>query len=98
RVDLDKRLSAKLPVLVTCVFLGISDQDQDECVGWVEAITSANQPVVPAELRARADGAADAACCYFTQLLELRRTNPRPNLISELARAGTGPEEALATV
>jgi cytochrome P450 len=97
-VDLDQRLSARLPVLVTCEFLGIPDQDQDECVRWVEAITSSNQPVVPPDLRATADAAADEACRYFAGLLELRRARPRQDLISELAQAGMGPEEAVATL
>ena len=101
QVDLDERLSARLPVLVTCEFLGIPDQDQDECVEWVEAITSSNQPVVPAALRARADAAADAACSYFADLLKLRERHPRDDIVSELARGGIGPidvEEAVATV
>ncbi|HEY2301905.1 MAG TPA: cytochrome P450, partial [Acidimicrobiales bacterium] len=101
QVDLDERLSARLPVLVTCEFLGIPDQDQDECVQWVEAITSSNQPVVPAALRARADAAADAACSYFADLLERRERHPRDDIVSELARGGIGPmdvEEAVATV
>ena len=72
QVDLDERLSARLPVLVTCEFLGIPDQDQDECVGWVEAITSSNQPVVPAALRARADEAADDACELLRRPAEAR--------------------------
>jgi cytochrome P450 len=99
QVDLDQRLSARLPVLVTCEFLGIPDQDQGECVGWVEAITSSNQPVVPADLRARADEAAAAACGYFAELLQLRARHPRDDLISELARGGLQDiEEAVATV
>jgi cytochrome P450 len=100
-VDLDERLSARLPVLVTCEFLGIPDEDQDQCVGWVGDITSSNQPVVPSSLRARADEAADAACRYFAELLKVRERRPREDIISELARGGTGPdaiEEAVATV
>jgi cytochrome P450 len=100
-VDLDERLSARLPVLVTCEFLGIPDQDQDQCVGWVEAITSSNQPVVPVELQARANEAADAAYQYFAELLRLRERKPREDIISELARGGTAPvalQEAVATL
>jgi cytochrome P450 len=98
-VDLDKQLSARLPVLVTCEFLGIPDEDQEQCVGWVEAITSSNQPVVPDELRARADEAAGAACRYFADLLKLRERSPRQDIISELARGGLQDiQEAVATV
>ncbi len=99
QVDLDKRLSARLPVLVTCEFLGIPEEDQEQCVAWVEAITSSNQPVVPADLRARADEAAAAACDYFAALLKTRAGNPRQDLISELAQGGLEDiEEAVATV
>jgi cytochrome P450 len=100
-VDLDARLSARLPVLVTCEFLGIPDADQQRCAAWVEAITSSNQPVVPRELRALADKAAEDAYGYFAGLLKLREMRPRQDMISLLARGGSDPDavrEAVATL
>jgi cytochrome P450 len=100
-VDLDARLSARLPVLVTCEFLGIPHPDQQQCAAWVEAITSSNQPVVPLELRARADEAAEAAYAYFADLLKLREMRPHQDMISLLAQGGSDPDavrEAVATL
>jgi cytochrome P450 len=100
-VDLDERLSARLPVLVTCEFLGIPEQDHQQCADWVATLTSSNQPVVPTGLRTRADEAADAMCRYFAELLKLREIKPRTDMISMLAEAGSDPSfvrEAVATL
>lgn len=88
-VDLDELLSARLPVLVTCELLGIPAADRDKCVQWVEQLTSSNQPVLTGPDSARiledADRAAADAAEYFVELIHERATNPRDDILSELA-------------
>jgi cytochrome P450 len=106
-VDLDEVLSARLPVLVTCELLGIPDTDRDRCVGWVEMLTSSNQPVLTgdgaAKILADADEAADRAADYFTWLLRERVERPRDDIMSKLAPLALGgdrytPDEIAATL
>ena len=88
-VDLDALLSARLPVLVTCELLGIPEADRDRCVGWVEMLTSSNQPVLTGAeaegILAAADVAADSAADYFLWLLHQRAEEPRDDILSALA-------------
>ena len=88
-VDLDDVLSARLPVLVTCELLGIPEADRERCVGWVEMLTSSNQPVLTgdtaAQILADADEAADKAAEYFSWLLRERAERPRDDIMSKLA-------------
>jgi cytochrome P450 len=88
-IDLDVALSARLPVLVTCELLGIPEADRDNCVGWVEMLTSSNQPVLTgesaAQILADADEAADKAAEYFLWLLRERAERPTDDILSQLA-------------
>ena len=88
-VDLDVVLSARLPVLVTCDLLGIPAADRDRCVGWVEMLTSSNQPVLTGDeaqkILADADAAADHAAEYFLWLLRQRADEPQDDILSRLA-------------
>ena len=106
-VDLDDAVSARLPVLVTCELLGIPPEDRDRCIGWIELLTSSNQPVLTGpgseQMLEDADTAADDAASYFLQLLHRRAADPRDDILSELAplalEAGQyTPDEIAATV
>lgn len=106
-VDLDDAVSARLPVLVTCELLGIPPEDRDRCIGWIELLTSSNQPVLTGpgseQMLEDADTAADDAASYFLQLLRRRATAPQDDILSELPplalEAGQyTPDEIAATV
>ena len=106
-VDLDAVLSARLPVLVTCELLGIPEEDRDRCVGWVEMLTSSNQPVLTGaeadRILADADVAADHAAEYFLWLLQQRADDPRDDILSALAPLALAgdqytPDEIAATL
>ena len=99
-VDLDAMLSARLPVLVTCELLGIPEADRDRCVGWVEMLTSSNQPVLMGDdaqrILADADAAADLAAEYFSSLLRQRSEAPRDDILSALAPVALAADEFTA--
>jgi len=86
RIDIDA-VAAALPVRVTCELLGIPPDDRAQCIDWVDAMTSANQPIPLHEIEARANAAVDQAVVYFSELLARRRCEPTGDLLSSVAAA-----------
>lgn len=89
RVDIDA-IAAALPVRVTCELLGIPAADRAQCIDWVDALTSANQPIPLHEIEARANAAVDQTVVYFGDLLARRRREPTTDLLSTVAAATAG--------
>jgi hypothetical protein len=82
------QLAKPLPALVISSMLGVPEADQEQMLGWSDAIVGfqATPTAIPA--RAEANGAALVAFeAYFGELLSERLRHPQDDLLSALAQA-----------
>jgi cytochrome P450 len=88
RMDAIRDLAFPLPVMVICELLGVPEEDRARFVKGSATGAALLNPTPPnrAELDA-ANAASEESGRYFETLFELRRREPRDDLISQLVRA-----------
>jgi cytochrome P450 len=79
-VDLHKALSFPLPVLVICELLGVPYEDRDN---FHELSTRTGRM----DIGTQAQAAVDELREYMLRLAETKRSDPRPDVVSDLVRA-----------
>jgi cytochrome P450 family 130 len=82
--DIVRDLLKPLPSMIVAHYLGVPEGDRARFDGWTEAIVAATGAGDPAS----SAGAAGEMFEYFTRLIELRRSDPGEDTISQLTRAG----------
>lgn len=89
-LELVADLAYPLPVRVICALLGVPESDHATFAGWSTALAGALDPSVgtPNPGRFAAEQAAyDEFGAYFTELFDLRRKDPRDDLLTGLVHA-----------
>ena len=89
-MDVIEDLAYPLPVTVICEMLGVPTADQDVFKGWSNDIArSLDAAILPAgsDVLARGREARLAITDYFRSLINTRRKDPRPDLLSALIAA-----------
>ena len=89
-MDVIEDLAYPLPVTVICEMLGVPTADQDVFKQWSADIArSLDAAILPAgsEVITRGQEAGDALREYFRSLIAVRRTSPKPDLLSALIAA-----------
>lgn len=86
--DLIKGLATPLPSFVVAHYLGVPESDRGQFNGWSDAIVAANATGDP---QLAADSVLELAG-FFAELIEFRRSNPGPDMISDLLAAETESE------
>ncbi|HEY1966720.1 MAG TPA: cytochrome P450 [Pseudonocardia sp.] len=84
-VDLLARYAFPLPMTVICELVGVPEPDQDRFRRWTNVMTAASF-ADPEPFRAAATG----LIAYIRELIELRRAEPRDDLLSALVSARDG--------
>jgi cytochrome P450 len=91
RVDLVQALTYPLPVIVIAEMMGIPVEDRDQFKRWsdvlVENLGLGIVGMMPEEMLDRQLRIVDQMRAYFTRLVELRRAEPREDLLSGLVAA-----------
>ena len=83
-VDFMEDFAVRLPLTVMCDLMGVPQGDLDLFRPLAEDLNEALEMVVVDAQLAAADAAAEELCEYFEALIELRRADPRDDLISVL--------------
>ncbi len=96
-VDVVPMFSIPLPMTVIATLLGVPPQHMDEFKRWSNAFTAGvggleQSPEAVAEIFEAVDNFYD----YFTAEIELRRIDPRDDLLTDLVSARTRDEEPLS--
>lgn len=89
-VDIVETLFKPLLSMVVAHYLGVPDGDRARFDRWTEAIVEAN---ADGDVRLAA-GALDDLLGYFLRLIELRRTDPGDDALSDLVGAGIEQDSA----
>jgi pimeloyl-[acyl-carrier protein] synthase len=76
-----------LPIVVIAEMLGVPARDQDRFKGWAGDLALTLEPVIPPDVRERAEGALDAFRAYFEPLFEERRRDGGDDLLTALVEA-----------
>jgi cytochrome P450 len=96
-VDLVTRFAFPLPFTVICELLGIPEPDRADLGRWFRTLLAPYTGPPPAE----AVAASDAIVGYLTPLLDLKRTTPGEDLVTDLVvaadRDGTLTEQEMAS-
>ena len=87
--DLMAEVAYPLPVLVICELLGVPEADRDRFGVWSAALAEAldNLTLNNPEVLARCNAAATGLTEYFRDLVRIRRSAPRDDLLSGLIAA-----------
>ena len=87
--DLMAEVAYPLPVLVICELLGVPEADRDRFGVWSAALAEAldNLTMHDPEVLARCNEAATGLTEYFRDLVRIRRSAPRDDLLSGLIAA-----------
>jgi cytochrome P450 len=85
-VDLIRSLAYPLPVRIICSLLGVPEGDEATFTGWSRALARSLDPTVlhSAEVDAAVADAESGLAAYLEDLLAVRRTRPRDDLLSAL--------------
>lgn len=83
--DLMKDVAVPVPILVIAHILGVDENRLGEFRNWSEAAILSLNPVRTAEQTAQMEAGNEALRQYFSELLEKRRSEPRNDLISDMA-------------
>lgn len=86
KMDVITDFAYPLPVNVICNLLGVPTEDSDLFHEWSISIANAIDPILSAEVVEEGNLAAQAFYEYFDDLVQLRRQDPKDDLISELVR------------
>ena len=76
-----------LPIVVIAEMLGIPAEDQDRFKGWAGDLARTLEPVLPPDLRTRAEDAFDAFSAYLEPVFEQRRRQGGDDLLTALVEA-----------
>lgn len=90
-VDIVETLFKPLPSMVVAHYLGIPEEDRGRFDAWTQVIVAANAN----DDLAAAQDAFLAVFAYAAELMERRKLEPGPDLVSDLVAAG---EEAASTM
>lgn len=86
--DLMRDFAIPLPMMVICDLLGIPEADHDRVLGWTQVIrTSGSSRRPPEQERAAVQEAQLRLNRYLADLVQARRAQPAPGMISELIDA-----------
>lgn len=77
----------RLPLLVVSALLGVPEEKTEEMRRWSAAMTAPYSFVADDRTMARADKATVALLALFGDLIDARRSDPREDLLSDLAAA-----------
>ncbi|MDQ1720712.1 MAG: hypothetical protein QOI26_446 [Pseudonocardiales bacterium] len=83
-VDLVQALATPLPIRVLTEMLGVPDEQVDAFHGWTTALTASARP------RHELVTAGNEMLRYTRSLIELKRENPKPDLLSALVAVRDG--------
>ena len=85
--DLMETAAKPLPLIVIAEMLGVPAADRARFRSWGDRRSRIMEPSIGPEERADAVRAAELLDAYFTPIIEERRTDPRDDILSGLARA-----------
>lgn len=103
-VDFMEEFAVRLPLTVMCDLLGVPQEDWRRFRPLIEVLTTASEMTVDGPQLVAADAAAEALDEYFEALIDVRRAEPRDDLISNLlgetgiVGGQMGPGELLANL
>ncbi len=87
RFDLISSIAHPLPVMVMAEMLGIPAEDVDRFERWSDMLVSSVDPFMTHAEQRRADRARTELSAYFDTVVDLRRADPRDDIISVLLQA-----------
>ena len=87
RVDLISAIAHPLPVMVMAEMLGIPSDDAKQFQAWSDDLAASVDPFVTSREELRANQARQQLSEYFGRMLELRRQDPRDDIMSALLAA-----------
>lgn len=87
RFDLIQALAFPLPVIVIAEMIGVPPEDREQIKVWSNDIALSVEPVLTDEQVDMVNRATDELYEYFDDIIELRRQDPRDDLISALISA-----------
>ena len=87
RFDLVESFAYPLPVIVIAEMLGVPAQDRDRFKLWSNDVALSVEPTVNDEQTARIQQSSKELIDYFDGIIELRRKDPRDDLITALMAA-----------
>lgn len=94
--DIVGTLAKPLPSMVVAHYLGVPEADRGKFDEWTEAIVGATSSEgLGAAVTTAASATAEMAG-YFAGLVELRRSDPGEDTVSELVKAGLADDDLLA--
>jgi cytochrome P450 len=100
--DFMATLAKPLPISIMGDLVGVPESDRATVSGRFREFAALAEPIVDADVFARATAAQDALAGYFTDLLATRREHPGDDLITRLGTAqdseGLDQEEIVSTM
>ena len=85
--DLMPAVARTLPVIVIAEMLGVPAEDRERFRVWSAQRARLLEPTIGPRERAAGEAASRAFDAYFRPIVEARRTEPRDDIVSALARA-----------
>lgn len=86
-MDVIADLAYPLPVIVIAEMLGVPPEDRDQFKRWSDDVVTTIEPVLSPEAQQRAQRASLELAEYFRGIVEVRRREPRDDLLSALIAA-----------
>jgi cytochrome P450 len=86
-VDLIDAFAGPLPTIVIAEMLGVDPADRADFKRWSDLGVMNFNPLITPEERERANAAGEAMDAYLRRVIEERRKEPRPDLITSLITA-----------
>jgi cytochrome P450 len=87
RIDIIEDLATPLPVIMIAEILGVPPEDRGDFKQWSDAlVASLGNGLAGMQVVADAQGARDEFIKYFNRIFELRRAEPRGDLVSNLLK------------
>ena len=96
--DLVRDFAEPLPVLVICELLGVPSSRVEDLRRWSQAIVRMYEPTVPQAVVDEAVAASTDFAAFVRALVARRRTDPREDLVSDLAATDLSEDEVVASV
>ena len=96
--DLVRDFAEPLPVLVICELLGVPSEQVGSLRAWSQAIVRMYEPDVGQDVVDAAVRASTEFAAYVRALVRERRTQPRDDLVTDLARTDLSDDEVVASV
>ena len=87
RIDLISAIAHPLPVMVMAEMLGIATDDAKQFQDWSDDLAASIDPFLTSRQERRANEARRELSEYFGRMLEVRRKDPRDDIISALLAA-----------